>query len=147
MNCLQYGCSQSGAISAAVGFLTDQGMVPPSVDRKEQRPTIGADGVRRADAIPVGNPLAVTDRRGTDHKLPDSSREMRLHNFPSAFCVFLPDRAQRRGRSCDPERPSLCVRFVGRTTHSSTRSLTACAFVSQSPNWADTPAACTPRGW
>jgi hypothetical protein len=34
MNCLQYGRSQAGAMSAAVGFLTDQGMVPPSVLRK-----------------------------------------------------------------------------------------------------------------
>jgi hypothetical protein len=40
-NCVQCGCSQSGAMSAAAGFLSFQGMVSPSVGWKEQRPTVG----------------------------------------------------------------------------------------------------------
>ena len=47
----QYARNQAGAISAAVGFLTFQAMVPPSDDWKEQRPTIRAECARWSEAI------------------------------------------------------------------------------------------------
>ena len=54
-NSVQWGRSQSAAVSAVVDFLGFQGMVPPSIDWKEQRPTIGTERARRVDTIPVGN--------------------------------------------------------------------------------------------
>jgi len=65
---VQYGCSQSGAISAAAGFLSFQGMVAPSVGWKEQRPTVGVEHARSAHAIPVGNPAATADGRDGVHR-------------------------------------------------------------------------------